>query len=935
MHLNISKLLKILLIVALSVFYADMVSATIGAKSIFIGLNVTQREDTTIRKFRKNGTKIRTKPDSLLLKVKDSVAIKDTLSNKDTLHFGNPSSLELPVFSTARDSIVEDLSKEKKMIYYYGDVSVKYDNLEIKSEYMAYDVDSKTVFAKGLPDPADSTGKTIIGNPVMTEGKSTYEMESVYYNFGSRKAKITNMKTQEGDGYLHGEYLKKMPDNSINISHGKYTTCEYDHPHFYLKLLAARSVNDNSGSRKTVFGPAYVVIEDVPTPFALPFGFVPELSSRSSGILIPTYGEETSRGFFLRGLGYYFVFGDHFDLSATGDIYSRGSWALQLNSRYNKRYKYSGNVGMNYSIDKSGEKGSPDFFETKNFSLQWSHSQDSKARPGTSFRASVNFSSPSNSRYNSTSINQALQNQISSSISYGKVWTGTPFSLTVNATHSQNSLDSSYAVTFPNITFTVNRIYPFKRKERVGKEKFYESFAFNYNTTFDNKINFKSSEFGKPEFLKKLKNGMRHSFSISLPTLSLMKYITVSPSVSYGMNWYFSDATKYFDQETQQVVTDYSDPFSTFGLSQNFSAGLSMSTRIYGMFDFGKDKMIKAIRHMITPSISFSYQPELGVAANGYRTLEYVDVNGVPHSQVYNRFENQINSPPGIGKSASMGISIGNNLEAKVRDKADTSGKGERKIKLIDQLNISTNYNFLADSLKLSNINMNLSTSMFGKLAINASATFDPYAIDYKGQKINTLNIVQEGGFKLARLASASMGTSYTFSGEGKSRWGSDYVPKGQGAGHKTTTEKAPPAYQRYYYDPETNAYIPGGWVYYTDPSVPWSVNFNLNYNYSRSYQYSNEQLLKKNTNSMTLGISSQIKLTEALNFNISTNFDLTKMKLSTTQLSGSYDLHCFMISFSWIPNGKWESWSFRINAKASALADLLQYKKNASYWDK
>jgi hypothetical protein len=881
------------------------------------------------------------------LQVNDSLQVGDTLSVNDSL-IGNPSSLKFPVFSTARDSIVEDFSNGKTMIYYYGDVTVKYDNMQISAEYMAYNVDTKTVFAKGLPDLSDTTGKTIKGSPVMSEGDNKYEMESVYYNFDSRKAKIKNMTTQEDEGFLRGQFLKKMPDNSINISKGRYSTCEYDH--FYLNLTAAKVINSNGG-KKTVFGPAYVVIEDVPTPFALPFGFVPQLSSRSSGLLIPSYGEENARGFFLRGLGYYFVFGDHFDLAVTGDIYSRGSWATQVNSRYNKRYKYTGNVAMNYSVDKSGEKGSPDFFETKNFSVQWSHSQDSKARPGTTFRASVNFSSPSNSRYNSTSISQALQNQISSSISYGKSWSGTPFSLTVNGSHSQNSLDSSYAITLPNITFTVNRIYPFKRKERVGKEKFYESFAFNYSTTFDNKINFKSSEFGKPGFLDKLKNGMRHNFSIGLPTFSILKYITASPGVTYGMNWYFTDATKYYDQEKQTVVTEYSDPFSTFGLSQNFSSSLSLSTRIYGMFDFGKDKALKAIRHMITPSLSFSYQPEMGVAANGYTTLDYVDANGVPYSIIYNKYENQINSPPGRGKNASMSLSIGNNLEAKVRDKNDTTGKGERKIKLIDQLNISTGYNFLADSLKLSNINMNMSTSVFGKLAINASASFDPYAVDNKGRKINTYNIVREGGFKLARLTSASIGTSYSFQGDGKSRWGSDYTPegatgnnnssgsnnsnKGVNKGNSRDGHSAPPAYQRYFYDPETGAYVPGGWVYYTDPSVPWSVNFNLNYSYSSSYQYANEQLLKKNNHSMTLGISSQIKLTDALNFNMSTNFDLTKMKMSTTQLSGSYDLHCFVISFSWIPNGKWESWSFRINAKASALADLLQYKKNASYWDR
>ncbi len=858
--------------------------------------------------------------DSLQGYVADSLMVADTAKNQ--------ASIDFPVFSTARDSIVEDFTNGKRMIYFYGDVSVKYNNMEIKSDYMAYDVESKTVFAKGLPD----TSGVVVGQPVMTQGETSYEMESVYYNFDSQKAKIKNMITQEGDGYLHGQFLKKMPDNSINIAKGKYTTCDHEHPHFYMKMTAAKVVNKEGGKKQTVFGPSFVVVEDVPTPLALPFGFVPQMSKRSGGLLMPTYGEENARGFFLRGLGYYFVFGEHFDLSATADIYSRGSWGVQLNSRYNKRYKFNGNFALSYSNDKSGEKGSPDFFETTNFSVSWSHAQDPKARPGTTFRASVNFSSPSNNRYNAESITQALQNQISSSISYAKTWAGSPFSLSVNVLHSQNSRDSSYAITLPNLTFTVNRIYPFRQKERVGKEKWYESFAFNYNTTFDNKINFKAKDIKEPDFLSKMRNGMRHNFSISLPTFSLFKYIQASPSISYGMNWFFSDAEKVFDQQSQKVVTNYSDPFSTFGITQNFSAGLSLSTRLYGMFNFGKKKRVEAIRHMITPSLNISAQPEMGTAANGYTSMSYVDANGVQHVVNYNKYEGQMYSPPGRGKSASMSFSIGNNVEAKVRDKNDTTGTGVKKIKLIDQLSLGGSYNFLADSMNLSNISVNMSTTVFGKMGISANASLDPYAVNKYGTRINKFNIAQEGGFKLARLTNASISTSYQFSGEGKSRLGSNYDPSSaQGAVRKSQSEM----YQKIYYHPLTGEYIPGGWVYYMDPEIPWSVNLNFSYSYSRNYQYANEQLLTRHNHNMTLGVSAQMRLTPALNMNLNTGFDLTKMKMTTTQFSASYDLHCFIISVSWIPNGQWESWSFRINAKASALADLLQYKKNASYWDR
>ena len=855
--------------------------------------------------------------------VQDTLVAAADTTTADTLV--NNSSIQEPIFSGGRDSIVKDFDVDgRKMIYYYGDVKVAYGDLELSSEYMAFDVDSKTVFAKGLPD----TSGTIIGQPKMKQGEKTYEMESVYYNFNTEKAKIKNMITQEAEGFLHGKYIKKMPDNSINIAKGKYTTCDHEHPHFYLQMTTAKVIQDENGGQKTVFGPAYVVLEDVPTPFALPFGFVPKFGGRSSGLLMPTYGEEAARGFFMRGLGYYFVFSDHFDVAATGDIYTMGSWAGQLNARYNKRYKYNGTLSIAYQNDQTGEKGQPDFFQTKNFSMQWSHSMDSKARPGTSFRASVNFSSPSYNKYNNqTDIQTALQNQISSSISYGKSWAGTPFSLSINALHSQNSRDSSYAVTLPNLTFTVNRIYPFRRKERVGKEKFYESFAFNYNTTFENKMNFRASEVKEPDFFKKMKNGMRHNFNISLPSFTIAKYIQGSPSVSYGMNWYFSDCEKVFNGETQRVETIYSDPFSTFGITQNFSAGLSLSTRLYGKFVFGKGKRVEAIRHMVTPSISFSAQPEMGTSANGYTQLSYVDINGIQHTVTYNKYEGQTNSPPGRGKNASMSFSLGNNVEAKIRDRNDTTGTGVKKIKIIDQLSFGGSYNFLADSLNLSNISANMNTTIFGKLGLNVNATFDPYAIDSHGKKINTLNIVQEGGFKLARLTNASASFSYSFSGEGAGRLGSNYKDP-----NAVTSQKS--SYPRIYHNPVTGEYIPGGWVYYMNPKVPWSVNMNYSYSYSRSYQYANERLLTKHNHMMTVGLSGQLRLTDALNVNLNTGLDMTKMKLSTTQMSATYDLHCFAISVSWVPNGQWESWSFRINAKASALADLLQFKKNASYWD-
>ncbi|MHC1778988.1 MAG: putative LPS assembly protein LptD [Bacteroidales bacterium] len=853
----------------------------------------------------------------------DTTSKKVSMTQEDSLK--KRGTLIHPAFSRAKDSVKEVFSDGKRMVYYWGDVTVKYGNLELKAAYMEYDLNSKSLFASGLKD----TAGVIQGRPEMTEGREKYTMDTVRYNFNTRKSIIINMITQESEGFLYGDKLKKMPDNSINISGGKYTTCDHEHPHFYLKLTNAKVIN--KPNKVTVFGPAYLVVEDVPTPFALPFGFVPDRVTRASGLLIPTFNEEAARGFALKGLGYYFVFGDHLDLTLTTDIYSLGSWNLLMTSRYKKRYKYDGSFNLNYSVNQVGEKGSPDFNQSKDFSVRWSHSMDSKARPGTSFRASVNFATPMNDRYNSYDIQQSLQNQISSSISYGKTFS--IFSLSANMLHSQNSLDSSYAFTVPNITLSMNSIYPFRKKEAAGKKRFYEEISFRYNTTLDNKVNFKSKDFGQPDFLSKFRSGMQHSFSIGLPPFNLLKYLQFSPSVSYGMNWFFQKNDKSYNSETNVVESNIGDIFSHFGVTQDFSASLSANTTIYGMFNFSPRSKIRAIRHMVKPSFSISYRPEQGTPANGYRVLNYIDANGVQHQTEYNIYDGMLFGYPSKGRSASMSFSIGNNLEAKIVSDKDTTDGGLKKIKLIDNLSLGGSYNFLADSMKLSNISVSMSTTIFGSLAFNANANLDPYAIDETGKRYNKFNFQTEGWNKLARLTNASMSLSYQLTGTGERKgagMGLPEKPPGRGAPGKNESE-----YVRIYNHPVTGEYIPGGWVYYLDPKNPWSVNFNYNYSYSQSYQNVGGKLNKINNHMQTLGVSAQIRLGKDLNVNLNTGIDLMKMALTTTQLSATYDLHCFLISVSWVPSGMWESWSFRINAKASALADLLKFKKSASYWDR
>ena len=876
--------------------------------------------------------------DSLRKARKDSTARADSLFRVDSLALLSKSSLDRPAFSTAKDSIVEVFSDGQRKVFYYGDVTVSYQDMKLSAAYMDYDMTTGIVHALGQLDTL--TGEWV-GQPVMEQGGKSYKMEELYYNFNTRKANITNMVTTEDDAILHGKNIKMLPDNSINMEHGKYTVCDHDHPHYWLELSVAKVIT--KPTQKTVFGPAVLVVEDVYMPAALPFGFVPKRPQRATGMLMPSFGEEEARGFYMRDAGMYFVFGDYLDLSVTGDLYSLGSWAVDVNSRYKFNYRANGNLSLTYSNDQTGEKGSPDFNKSGNFGIRWTHSQDPKSHPGSTFSASVNFSSPSNNRYNSTSINEALQNQTSSSISYSHNWNG-KLNLSVNALGSQNSRDSSYAFSLPNITFSVSTFYPFKQKNRVGKEKAYEKISFGYNTTLQNKINFKASEFGQEGFMDKFQNGMTHNFSIGLPSATLMKYITVNPSVSYGMNWFFRATDYQYNPDTDKVEAVDSGQFGHFGITQNYSGSISASTRLYGMFNFGKYHKIQAIRHVVSPSVSLSLSPEKGTYANGYRTLVYTDASGNEKEYQYNLYSGQMYSAPGRGKSATASLSIGNNLEAKVRDFADTTGNGSKKVKLIDQLGINTGYNFLADSMKMSQISMSMSTSLFGKLSISGSAAFDPYAIDGRGRRYNKFALMAGQG--IARFTNASFSMSYSLSGKGaingndgrnsvSDNGGSD-SRGGRGGGNGGGGSSPADYYQRVYYHPITGEYIPGGWLYYTNPNVPWSVNASMSFSYSRSYNFNNttKSLDTVNRITHTLNLSGNVKLTPKMSINASSGFDFRAMQLTTTQVSATYDLHCFNIAVSWVPTGTWKSYSFRIAANAAALADLLRYKKSSSYWD-
>ena len=937
---------------------------------------VLGQEVSSAQLFRRNRNRAEAPKDTAAVTLPDSVIARhraDSIARRDSLDMLEKSSLDRPAFSTAKDSIITEFTGGERKVYYYGGATVTYQDMELTADYIEYDMKTNTVFARGRYDEA--TGEWV-GQPEMKQGNATYKMEELRYNFDSRKARISNMITQESEGLLQGEKIKMMPDQSVNMKNGIYTVCDLEHPHYYMKLTMAKVVTQPS--QKTVFGPAYPVIADVPLPIGLPFGFVPSKPTRATGLLMPTFGEEVERGFFIKDAGMYFVLGEYFDLSLTGSYFTLGSYAVDINSRYKVNYKFNGNFSLTYSNDQRGEKTSKDFYQSKNFGLRWSHTQDSKAHPGQTFSASVNFSSPSNSRYNSRSVDEALQNQVSSSVSFSRNWNG-KVSLSVNALHNQNSRDSSYSFTLPNVTLSVTRFYPFKKKNRVGKEKAYEKISFGYSTSFQNRLNFKMRDmqdyvynadgsyqvdpntgtrvkaFGDSlgvKALERLNNGMGHNFQIGLPNFTLLKYLNFTPSISYGMNWMFNAGRQYLEGEydsdgnaimvtdkdgnlvqAQRVVNDPGRAFNTFGVTQTYSGGMSMSTRIYGMFNFGKHHKVQAIRHVITPSVSMSFSPEKGKAFNGWRTLEgYYDKRGSWHDESYYNIysvaghHNSV-SPPGRGRTGSMSFSLGNNFEAKVRDLRDTTGTGSKKVKILDQLNFNGSYNFLADSLKMSNIGVSASTNLFNKVNLSGNMNFDPYAIDERGRRINKYNIVATG--VPLRLTNASLSASISFNGKGTIN-GND----GKKSGGDSSGSSDANSYRRIYYHPVTGEYIPGGFLYYMNPNAPWSLSFSYSFSYAKTYQYLNNQLLDNKKFTQTVNASGNLKLTPRLNIRANANFDLMAMRITTTQISATYDLHCFNIEVSWIPTGMWKSYSFRIAANASALADLLRFKKSSSYMD-
>ncbi len=812
------------------------------------------------------------------------------------------------ISGTNSDSLVYDVRSKKVYIYNEGDVT--YQDMNLKADFMRMDMTTKEIYAYGKADSVD--GEYSPTRPTFTQGGSTFNMDTITYNIESGKAKIKGVATQEGDGWLVGGQVKKMKDNSINISDGKYTTCDHtDCPHFYLQMTKAKVIP----GKKVITGPAYLVMEDVPIYFlGIPEGFFPLSSGPKSGLLMPTFGEEARRGFFLRDLGYYFTFGDHFDLALRGGIYTLGSWEASAVSNYVKRYKFRGNLNFQFSNVKLGEKGEPDYVNQNSFSLKWTHTQDPKANPGSTFSASVNFATSGYSQYAATNLNDLLATQTNSSIAYSKNWAGTPFSLSANMSVSQNSQNKTIAITLPNIVFNVATFYPFKRKEAMGKQRWYEKISVRYTANMTNSLSTSEDEIFSKESLTKMKNGIKHTIPVSA-SFNLFNYINVSPTFNYTESWVFRKQERIWNPETNTI--DYLDPEYGFWRMWNYTANVSASTTVYGMYRAkNKRKMqkIQAIRHTLTPTIGVAYNPDFTNPRYGYYSQVQSDESG--RTQSYSPFADNAYTAPSNRLSASLTFSLSQNLEMKVLSDRDTSGM--RKIKLIDDIKIGGSYNFAADSLRLSNLSVSFRTSVIKNFGINLALQLDPYKLSPEGKRTNQL-----------RLPGRVISTGWSFSYSFKSR-----DDRSQPA--MNDLGSIPVEYQNPYYDPygrmDPNLRRQYMAMAYYDFSLPWNVSFSYTVRYSSS-PFNNGTTGYKQTVQQTVQANGSINITPKMGLSITTGFDIMTRELSTTQISITRDLHCWQMSFSWIPFGRAKQWNFNIGVKAASLADL-KYDKSQSMYD-
>lgn len=868
-----------------------------------------------------DGDSLRITGDSLTATLADTLVTDSTDNKQEDV-------LDAPVAYQADDSLVWIVADAKA--YLYKNSQVDYQKIGLTAEQITVDIDTKTVYAHGVKD---STGKAI-GKPVFKDGDTPYESDTMSYNFSSRKGYISNVVTEQGEGYMTSKSAKKGSDDAFYGANGKYTTCDnHEHPHFYLALTRAKM----RPGKNVVFGPAYLVVEDVPLPLAIPFGFFPfSNSDYASGFIMPTYGDETERGFYLRDGGYYFAISDYMDLKLTGEIFTKGSWGLNASSSYNKRYKFSGAINLSTLTTKLGEKNMPDYSVSKDFKIQWTHRQDAKASPNSTFSASVNYATSSYERSNLNSqYNLALSSQSTrtSSVSYSRTFPDIGLTLSGTFNIAQNVRDSSLSVSFPDLNISLSRLYPFKRKKKMGKERWYEKIALSYSGYLKNSIQTKEDEIMKASLIKDWSNGMQHRIPISA-TFNLFKYINLTAAVNYTERWYTYRQKKEWDEALQAAVTD-----TIYGFNRvyNYDMSLSMNTKLYGFYKPSKavfgDK-IEAVRHVLTPSVSFSMAPDFGAHKYGYYdSYSYYDANGELVTQEYSPYQGAIFGVPGKGKTGSVSFSVSNNVEMKV--KSDKDSTGVRKISIIDDLGASISYNLAAPTKPWSNLNLRLRLKLGKNKTFNLNGVFATYAYEFndKGQVVVGDRTEWSYG-RFGRFQGMSNGFSYTFNNETFKKW---FGPKEDEEGEneeddeenedQDTNQRAQAKQEKKTEKAEKD---PDG---YMEFKLPWSLNVSWNYTLAedRTKEINIKTMRYPFSFSHRMNVSGSIKPSNKWNISFTSGYDFDYKKIAATTVNISRDLHCFSMSCG-IILAPYTSYNFSISANSSMLADALKYDKRSSY---
>jgi len=794
-------------------------------------------------------------------------------------------------------------------VFLYDNAEIEYGDIGLKADYIEIDFTKNQAFARGVPD---STGK-IVGTPVFNESGQTFEAEEIKYNFDTKKGFIQHVITKDGEGYLHGEKIKRLPDGRINVADGKYTTCDLKHPHFEFRYTKAQVIPDN----KIVSGPAYLVIEDVPVPLVIPFGLFPNKAGQRSGIIVPSFGESNSRGFFLEGGGYYWGINDYMDLTVTGDIFSSGSWAIRPTFRYRKRYKFNGNFDFSYAKNILGDRDSPDTDIKKDFSVRWTHSQDPKARPNSRFTANVNIVTSDFNEFNLTNTEAYLSNTFQSSIAYQTNFNNKLF-LTLNATHQQNTLDRSVNISLPTITFNTKQFYPFRRQNPVGKLRWYENINLKYSMNADNRIATKDTLLFEPGWEDDFKYGAKHTIPLSV-SVKALKHFTLTNGVSYTEKWYPYTMRKSWVNDTLFTENDttvgyvQTDTVRGFKAARQFSYTAGISTRLYGMYQFKKGP-VTAIRHVLTPSVSFNYRPDFGSDYWGY--WDDVQYNNEGDYTRYSIFEGSLYGGPPDGKSGTVSFSLTNNLEMKVRSKNDTV-TGTKKVMLIDNFTISSGYDIARDSLNWNPLRLSGRTKLFNKLNITYSSSWDPYAVDSAGRTINEFEWTVNK--KLFRLENTTWNFGLSF------RISQSDFKKGKEKEQQKPTDNS--ALLDQYPEQEVMDILDNPDLY-IDWNNPWSITFTYSLRFSNNPRYINFEPEDVRTTVNSLGVVGDLSITPKWKLQFRTGYDFETREFTYTSIDVFRDLHCWEMFLNWIPTGSRKSWNFGINVKASILRDMKYNRK-------